>query len=85
MESMDNFRERFEALEQQTEQLRQQTQTLEAQTHTLARQARWWRGIAPGLGEPATANGVGNMIVGYNELRGPGTDKLRIGSPINRG
>jgi len=50
MESMDNFRERFEALEQQTEQLRQQTQTLEAQTHTLARQARWWRGIACGGG-----------------------------------
>jgi hypothetical protein len=50
MDSIDNFRERFEALEQQTEQLRQQTQTLEAQTHTLARQARWWRGIAYGLG-----------------------------------
>ena len=50
MESMDNFRERFEALEQQTEQLKQQTQALEAQSHTLARQARWWRGIACGLG-----------------------------------
>jgi hypothetical protein len=50
MESLDNFRERFEALEQQTEQLRQQTHTLEAQTHTLARQARWWRGIACGVG-----------------------------------
>jgi len=42
MESMDNVRERFEALEQQTEQVKQQT-------HTLARQARWWRGIACGL------------------------------------
>ena len=61
MESMDNFRERFEALEQQTEQLRQQTQTLEAQTHTLARQARWWGGIAwggaPRPSEPALAVG----------------------------
>src|SRR5437016_1097060 len=35
MDSMDNVRERFEALEQQT--------------HTLARQARWWRGIACGV------------------------------------
>jgi len=42
MESMDNFRERFEALERQTEQLKHQT-------HTLARQARWWRGIACGV------------------------------------
>jgi hypothetical protein len=128
MDSLDNFRERFEALEQQTEQLRQQTQTLEAQTHTLARQARWWRGIAcgvgllglvslplqsgtaadtqpvrmgermatleaklnamtfdwaanevvisganlrivNGLGTTETTNGLGNLIVGYNELR----------------
>jgi hypothetical protein len=43
MDSMENFRKRFEALEQQTEQLKHQT-------HTLARQARWWRGIACGLG-----------------------------------
>src|SRR5262245_50089416 len=43
MESMDNFRERFEALEQQTEQLKHQTQA-------LACQARWWRGIACGVG-----------------------------------
>ena len=50
MDSMDNFRERFEALEQRTEQLKQQTQALEAQSYTLARQARWWRGIACGLG-----------------------------------
>ena len=61
MDSLDNFRERFEALEQQTEQLRQQTQTLEAQTHTLARQARWRGGIAgggaPRPSEPALAVG----------------------------
>src|SRR5437870_4361817 len=125
---MDNFRERFEALERQTEQLRQQTQMLEAQTHTLARQARWWRGMAcgvsllglvslplsagtaadtqpgrmaermaamehklsamafddaanevvitganlrivNGLGQTDMTNGLGNLIVGYNELR----------------
>jgi hypothetical protein len=122
MDSMDNFRERFEALEQQT--------------HTLARQARWWRGIAcgvivlallgiplqsgkaqyegkdlaqrvealeykleyvsggpnevvitganlrivNGLGDTATANGVGNLIVGYNELRGAGAPNDRSGS-----
>ena len=34
MDSMDNFRERFEALEQRTKQLKQQTQALEAQSHT---------------------------------------------------
>jgi hypothetical protein len=39
---MENFRERFEALEQQTEQLKHQT-------HTFACQARWWRGIACGV------------------------------------
>jgi hypothetical protein len=50
MDSMDNFRERFEALEQWTEQLKQQLHALEAQTPTLARQARWWRGIACGVG-----------------------------------
>jgi hypothetical protein len=131
MDSMDNFRERFEALEQQTEQLKHQTQA-------LARQARWWRGIACGLGllglvslplqsgtaadtQPAgmadrmaamehklsamafddaanevvitganlrivnglgsteTTNGLGNLIVGYNEERGDGTDN-RTGS-----
>src|SRR2546426_12046426 len=49
MESMDNFRERFEALEQQTEQLRQQTQALKAHTRTVERRLRWWRGIAYGL------------------------------------
>ena len=118
MDSMENFRERFEALEQQTEQLKHQT-------HTLARQARWWRGIAcgvivlaslgiplqsgkaqyedkdlaqrvadleykleyvsggpnevvitganlrivNGLGSTDTTNGLGNLIVGYNESR----------------
>ena len=128
MKRMDNFRERFEALAQQTEQLKHQTQALEAQTHTLARQARWWRGIAcgvivlallgiplqsgkaqyedkdlaqrikdleykleyvsggpnevvitganlrivNGLGTTDTTNGLGNLIVGYNEERGDG-------------
>src|SRR5467141_880978 len=41
MDSIDNFRERFEALEQQTEQLQYQTRTVE-------RRLRWWRGIACG-------------------------------------
>jgi hypothetical protein len=124
MDSMDNFRERLEALEHQT--------------YTLARQARWWRGIAcgvmllalvsmplqsgkaadtqpgtmadrmaamehklsamafndaanevvitganlrivHGLGSTNTTNGLGNLIVGYNEERGDGTDN-RTGS-----
>jgi hypothetical protein len=128
MENMDNFRERFEALQQQTEQLKHQTQTLEAHTHTVERRLRWWRGIAcgvvmlallslalpsgkaadapgrgmaermatmekklaamdfddaanevvitganlrivNGLGITDTTNGVGNLIVGYNESR----------------
>src|SRR5262249_60073046 len=50
MDSMDNFRERFEALEQQTEQLQHQTPALEAQTQalqahtrTVERRLRWWR------------------------------------------
>ena len=129
MDSMDNFRERFEALEQQTEQLKHQT-------HALARQARWWKGIAcgvivlallgiplqsgkaqyedkdlaqrvadleyklqyvtggpnevvitganlrivNGLGTTGTTNGLGNLIVGYNESRVSfGTD-IRTGS-----
>jgi hypothetical protein len=38
MDSRDNFRERFEALEQQTEQLQQHT-------HMVERRLRWWRGI----------------------------------------
>jgi len=40
---MESFCERLEALEQQTAHWKQQT-------HALARQARWWRGIAWGLG-----------------------------------
>ena len=43
MESMDNFRERIEALEQRTEQLQQHT-------HMVEWWLRWWRGIACGLG-----------------------------------
>src|SRR5215470_5571758 len=121
MESMDNFRERFEALEQRTEHLHQHIRTVE-------RRLRWWRGIAcgvmllglvslplqsgtaadeyqarmgermailekklnamafddaanevvitganlrivNGLGTTETTNGLGNLIVGYNELR----------------
>src|SRR5215831_11161115 len=38
MDSMDNVRERFEALERQTEQLKYQT-------HRHSRQAGWWWGI----------------------------------------
>ena len=123
MDRIDSFRERFEALEQQMEQLKHQAQA-------LARQARWWRGIAcgvgllglvslplqsgtaadtqprgmaermatlenklsamtfdgaanevvitganlrivNGLGSTETTNGTGNLIVGYNEQRGP--------------
>ena len=41
MDSMDNFRERFEALERQTEQLKHETQALKAQTYTVERQLRW--------------------------------------------
>jgi hypothetical protein len=128
MDSMDNFRERFEALEQQTEQLKHQAQTLEAHTHAVERRLRRWRGMAGGLlvlgllswalpsgkaadapgrgmaermatvekklaamdfddaanevvitganlrivnglGATRTANGLGNLIVGYNEER----------------
>jgi hypothetical protein len=46
MDSMDNVRERIEALEQRTEPVQHQPRALEAHTHTFARQARWWRGIA---------------------------------------
>src|SRR4029450_2688389 len=121
MDSMDSFRERFEALEQRTEQLQQHTRMVE-------RRLRWWRGIAwgvmvlgllsgalpsgkpvdaqqgglparvaaledklaavtfdatanelvitganlrigNGLGTRDTTNGLGNLIVGYNESR----------------
>jgi hypothetical protein len=120
MDSRDNFRERFEALEQRTEQLQQHTRTVE-------RRLRWWQGLAcgavvlallgfplqsgkaqyedkdlaqrvkhleykleyvsggpnevvitganlrivNGLGDTSTTNGLGNLIVGYNELRPP--------------
>jgi hypothetical protein len=134
MDTLDNFRERLEALEQQTK-------TVAAHTRTLKRRLRWWRGIAcgvvmlallslalpsgkaadapgrgmaermatvertlsamafdaaanevvisganlrivNGLGNTETTNGLGNLIVGYNELRAPigaGTD-TRTGS-----
>ena len=41
MDSLDNFRERVEALEQRTEYFHQQTRTVE-------RRLRWWRGLACG-------------------------------------
>jgi hypothetical protein len=124
MDSMDNFRERFEALERRTQMVEQRL--------------RWWRGIAcgvvllavfslalpsgkasdapgrgmgdrmatvekklaamnfddaanevvitganlrivNGLGNTETTNGLGNLIVGYNELRGFGPEP-RTGS-----
>ena len=146
MDSMDNVRERIEALEQQTEQLKHQTQALAAQTHalqahtrTVERRLRWWRGFAwgmvlltvmsrslhsgtaadtppgamgarmatledklstlafdatanevvisganlrivNGLGATGTTNGLGNLIVGYNEPRGGGFPDTRTGS-----
>jgi hypothetical protein len=43
MDSMDNFRERIEALEQQMK-------VMGAHTHTVERRLRWWRGIACGVG-----------------------------------
>ena len=126
MDSMDNFRERFEALEQRTEHLQQHI-------HTVERRLRWWRGFAcgvvllalmsrslqsgtaadqhpaemgdrmatlekklsamqfddavnevvitganlrivNGLGSTETTNGLGNLIVGYNELRNTQAD-----------
>jgi hypothetical protein len=126
MDSMDNFRERFEALERRTQM--------------VERRLRWWRGIAcgvvmlallslalpsgnaadtqprgmaermatvekklaamdfddeanevvitganlriiNGLGATATTNGLGNLIVGYNEPRPPGPPPdVRTGS-----
>jgi hypothetical protein len=112
MESMDNVRERIEALEQQMK-------VMGAHTRTVERRLRWWRGIACGVGllglvslplQSGTAadtqpggmaermaalekklgtmafddaanevvitganlrivNGLGNLIVGYNESR----------------
>jgi hypothetical protein len=121
MDSLDNFRERLEALEQQTK-------AMEAHTRMVERRLRWWRGVAcgvvllsllslglpsgkaadpqpggmdermatletkltamkfnaagneavitganlrivNGLGTTTTTNGLGNLIVGYNEPR----------------
>src|SRR5712692_11050908 len=42
MDSMDNFRERIEALEQQMK-------VMGAHTRTVERQLRWWRGIVCGV------------------------------------
>src|SRR5215510_6894657 len=139
MDSMDNFRERIEALERQTEQLQHETHALKAHTYTVERQLRWWRGIAcgmvllglvsmplqsgtaadsqpgamadrmaamehklsamtfdgaanevvisganlrivNGLGSTQTTNGVGNLIVGYNEPRRFEPPDVRTGS-----
>jgi hypothetical protein len=143
MDSMDNFRERFEALEQQTN-------AMEAHTHTVERRLRRWRGMAGGLlvlgllswalpsgkaadtqprgmaermatmekklaamdfddaanevvisganlrivnglGSTETTNGLGNLIVGYNEPRPPdvrptihpGSHNIVVGSNHN--
>jgi hypothetical protein len=134
MDSLDNFRERVEALEQRTEQLIHHTRTVE-------RRLRLWRGMAcgvvmlglfslmlpsgkaadapgrgmaermatleqklaamaydpaanevvitganlrivNGLGNTETMNGLGNLIVGYNEVRPPESGLLnnRTGS-----
>ena len=42
MESLDNIRERFEALERQME-------VMGAYTRMVKRRLRWWRGIAWGV------------------------------------
>jgi hypothetical protein len=56
MDSMDNLRERCEALEQWTEQLKHQTQAREAHTRTVERRLRWWRGMACNMVMPALFN-----------------------------
>jgi hypothetical protein len=132
MDSRDNVRERFDALEQRTEQLQQHTRMVE-------RRLWWWRGLAcggmvlgllsgalpsgktvdaqqgglparvaaleeklvavtfnsasnelvitkanlrivNGLGTTNTTNGLGNVLVGYNEERRSGQDDIRSGS-----
>src|SRR5215813_12852098 len=133
MDSINNVRERLEALEQQMK-------VMGAHTYTVERRLRWWRGIAcgvvllglvsmpqqsgtaadtqpgamaermatlenklsamtfdgaanevvisganlrivNGLGCTGTTNGLGNVIVGYNEARSPGaTPDDRTGS-----
>jgi hypothetical protein len=84
MENMDNFRERFEALEQQTKAMRKRTRTagrvaiLEGKLAAMAFDAAANEvvitganlRIVNGLGTTDTANGLGNLIVGYNEPRG---------------
>jgi len=132
MSSLDNFRERFEALEQQMEHLKHYT-------HTVERRLRGWRAMAGiiaglalvslplpwgtaqdtlaervaaleaklvhvtsvttagldevmitganlrivnGMDNTATANGVGNLIVGYNELRRGDPDCAQIATDI---
>jgi hypothetical protein len=42
MDSMDNFRERLEALEQQTKAMKTHTRTIE-------QRLRWWRGLSCGV------------------------------------
>jgi hypothetical protein len=130
MDSMDNFRERIEALERQMK-------VMGAHTRTVERRLRWWRRIAcgvmllglvslplqsgtaadtqprgmaermatvenklsaltfdgatnevtitganlriiNGLGSTETTNGLGNLIVGYNELRQENPDCPRV-------
>jgi hypothetical protein len=50
MESMNNVREYFAAMEQRTEPLQHQTQAVEAHTRTVKRRPSGWRGIACGVG-----------------------------------
>ena len=49
MDRMDNVRERYEALEQQTEPLKHQTSAREAHPHTGEWRRRWWRSIVCGV------------------------------------
>ena len=68
MDSMDNVRARFAALERQTMQLKHATQVRKAPTRPVERRLRWWRGMACGLGllglvSPATAIGYGTRRV----------------------
>jgi len=50
MDSMDTFREQFEALEQRTN-------AMATQTRTLARRLRWWQGVASRLLELRLSGG----------------------------
>src|SRR5262249_38992507 len=49
MESMDNVRERFEALEQQTAQLQHPTQPVKVRPRRVERRLPWWLGMACGV------------------------------------